>query len=132
MGVASRVCLPGWLGPADVDNLLRDADMLVLPSYAENLPMVIVEAFAHGVAVVATPVGAIPEVIEDGVTGLIAPVGDVDAFAAAIQKLANSPALRSSLGSAARESHSKRFEMTSYIDRLVEIWRQSALLRQPS
>ena len=126
LGVADRVHLPGWLGPPQVDDLLHDADIVVLPSFAENLPMVIIEAFAQGVPVVATPVGAVEEVVEDGVTGLIAPVGDVDALAAAIQKLVEFRELREALGAAARESHRKRFEMSSYLIRLVEIWRQSA------
>ena len=124
LGVADRVTLPGWLGPADVDALLDDADMLVLPSFAENLPMVIIEAFAHGVPVVATPVGAIAEVVEDGVSGFIVPVGDVAALTAAIQTLVETPTLRRSMGAAARASHAKRFRMEVYIESLVQVWRQ--------
>jgi glycosyltransferase involved in cell wall biosynthesis len=126
LGVANRISLPGWLGPAEIDQLIYDADMLVLPSFAENLPMVIIEAFAQGVPVVATPVGAVAEVVEDGTTGLLTPVGDVAALTAAMQILIESPDLRQSMGAAARESHRTRFELTGYTERLVEIWRQSA------
>lgn len=125
LGVANRVRLPGWLGPAEVEALLLDADVLTLPSFAENLPMVIIEAFAYGVPVVATPVGAVAEVVEDGVTGFLAPVGDAGALAAAIQKLVESSDLRRKLGAAARESHARRFEMTGYIERLIQIWRSA-------
>ena len=126
LGVADRVSLPGWLGPEEVDSLLADADLLVLPSFAENSPMVIIEAFAQGVPVIASPVGAIAEVMEDGVTGLITPVGDVEALSDAIQKLIESEALRARLGAAARESHARRFDMTDYIDRIIGIWRTCA------
>jgi len=126
LGVSSRVKLPGWLGPTEVDQLILDADVLVLPSFAENLPMVIIEAFAQGVPVIASPVGAVAEVVEDGVTGLLTPVGDVGALTAAIQKLVQSPDLRRTMGAAALQSHRTRFELSGYIERLVEIWRQSA------
>jgi len=126
LGVSGRVNLPGWLGPAEVDALLGEADALVLPSFAENLPMVIIEAFSQGVPVVATPVGAVGEVVEDGVTGLLTPVGDAGALAQAIQRLIVSPELRAQMGAAARERHAERFEIGGYIHRFVEIWRASA------
>ena len=125
-GVAAKVRLPGWLGPADVDELLRAADVLTLPSFAENLPMVIVEAFAQGVPVVATPVGAVPEIVEDGVSGLLSPVGDAAALAAALEKLIASPELRHKMGATAREMHAERFELSGYIARLIDIWRISS------
>src|SRR5262249_38331946 len=55
LGIDDRVEIPGWLDSAAADELLRRTDILVLPSFSENLPMVILEAFAHGVPVVSTP-----------------------------------------------------------------------------
>jgi glycosyltransferase involved in cell wall biosynthesis len=124
-GVAARVHFPGWLGPADVDELLGRTDIFVLPSFAENLPMSILEAFAHGVAVISTPVGAIPEVIEHGRSGLIVPAGDVDALADALRRLIENPDLRLSMGQAARREHAERYDIDTYVARLARMWRHA-------
>src|ERR1700722_1070866 len=91
--ISGRVHLPGWLSPDEVNTLLDETDIFVLPSFAENLPMSILEAFAHGVAVISTPVGAIPEIVVPDVTGIIVPVGDVDALADALLRLIETPEL---------------------------------------
>lgn len=125
LGIADRVSIPGWLNSAAVNHLLCRTDILVLPSFAENLPMAILEAFAHGVPVVSTPVGAIPEVVEPGRNGLLVPVDDVGALARALGQLIASPELRQALGRAARRDHAERYEINQYVRRLVEIWRGS-------
>lgn len=125
LGIAARVEIPGWLDVAAREKLLARTDILVLPSYAENLPMVIVEAFACGLAVIATPVGAIPEVIVDGHTGLLVQPGDDAALASAIERLVKEPGLRSLLGEGARRMYRERFEFDRYIGQLAEIWRQA-------
>ncbi|MGH7171738.1 MAG: glycosyltransferase, partial [Gemmataceae bacterium] len=61
---------------ADLDRFLPHFDLLVLPSYTEGLPNVVLEAFGAGVPVVATAVGGTPEVIEDGISGYLVPAGD--------------------------------------------------------
>ena len=121
-GLSEKVQLTGWLGPEDVDALLRETDILALPSFAENLPMVIIEGFAQGIPVVSTPVGAIPEVVEDGVNGLLVAAGDIDALAAALAKLVRSPRMREEMGRAGWESHRRNFENSYYMERLQEIW----------
>jgi glycosyltransferase involved in cell wall biosynthesis len=126
LGVADRIDIPGWLDAADVDSVLRRTDILVLPSFAENLPMAILEGFAFGLAVVATPVGAIPEVIDHERNGLIVPTGDVDALAAALRRLIEDPDLRRTLGAAARRDHADRYDINVYVPRLAAIWREAA------
>ena len=84
LGLTHKIRFPGWLDSGESDNLLARTDILVLPSFAENLPMAIIEAFAAGVAVVATPVGAIPEVIQNGQNGILVPTGDSEALAGAL------------------------------------------------
>lgn len=123
--VADRVSIPGWLGVDKRNGLLRSTDILVLPSFAENQPMVILEAFAQGVAVISTPVGAIPEVIQDGKNGLLVPTGDVDALTSAIERLLENPGLRKEFGAAAKRDHAARYEIGAYIRRLVAIWRSA-------
>lgn len=126
LGLAERVAVPGWISTAERAALLDDSDMLVLPSHAENLPMVILEAFAHGVPVVSTPVGAIPEVVHDGRNGLLVTPGDVPALAAAIESLLRDPAARVRMGAAARHDHAQSFEIGRYLQRLSQLWREAA------
>ena len=125
LAIDGRVSIPGWLDSTATDELLCQTDILVLPSFAEGLPMVILEAFAHAIPVVATPVGAIPEVIEDGRNGLLVPVGNVSALAAALERLIGDPELRRTLGQAAKRDHTQRYDIDSYVDQLAAIWRQS-------
>jgi glycosyltransferase involved in cell wall biosynthesis len=76
--------LPGWLDPSESAALLQRTDILALPPFVENLPMAVIEAFAYGVAVVATPVGALPKMIDHDRNGLLVPVGDAEALANAL------------------------------------------------
>ena len=122
LGIENRVRVPGWLHATARTELLANSDVLVLPSHAENLPMVIVEALSHGVAVIATPVGAVPEVITDGYNGILVPPGDEAALARSIERLVSDARLRRSLGAAARNTHMERFEFENYLRRLTDIW----------
>jgi glycosyltransferase involved in cell wall biosynthesis len=124
-GLAGRVTVPGWLDPSAVDALLAEADILVLPSFAENLPMSVIEGMAAGLAIVTTPVGGIPDIIAHGETGLLIAPGDVAALTAALRKLVTSPAERARLGANARHFHKEHLELTSYVMQLEEIWRKA-------
>lgn len=84
--------------------LLAAADVFALPSYREGLPISLLEAIACGLPVVATEVGGIPEVVEDGVDGFLVPPGDVDVLAAKIQGLCGAPGLRAAMGRHALQS----------------------------
>jgi glycosyltransferase involved in cell wall biosynthesis len=123
LGLAERVKVPGWLDDDSVTAELQAADILVLPSWVENLPMCVMEAFAHGLAVICTPVGALPEIVEHEKTGLLVPVNNAPVLASALERLLSNPALRASLGSRARAQHASRFEIGAYVDRLVGVWR---------
>ena len=80
LGLADRVAFPGWIDQPAASALCAAADILVLPSHAEGLAMSVLEGLAHGLAVVATPVGAHAEVIEPEQSGLLMPPGDVAAL----------------------------------------------------
>jgi glycosyltransferase involved in cell wall biosynthesis len=84
----------------DVPDLLMAADFFVLPSRNEGLPLAVLEAMARSLPVVVTPVGGVPEVVKDGEHGLLVPVDDDRALAAAIEAIARDPALRRALGEA--------------------------------
>jgi glycosyltransferase involved in cell wall biosynthesis len=126
LGIEHRVEIPGWVGSDDVVKLLQNADILVLPSFAENLPMSVIEGMAAGLAVIATPVGAVEDIIKDGDTGLLVPPGDAVALAAALKRLLDDPALRQRLGKAAQKFHAEHLEIGAYTTDLCDIWRASA------
>ncbi len=101
-----RNLVPGALGfvsHEELEQLYDRASIVVLPSHREGLPLCLLEAMAHGRPVVATPVGGIPQVIEDGRTGCLVPVGDAKALREALERLLADPKLRERMGVAARE-----------------------------
>jgi glycosyltransferase involved in cell wall biosynthesis len=121
-GILDRVTFTGWLDPVQVRGLLESHDVLILPSHAEGSPMVIVEAFAYGVAVISTPVGAIPEVVTDCENGLLVPVRDIDALEKAIVTLCQDKDLREGLALGGRHAWETRFDIAPYVERLVTLW----------
>ena len=84
-GLLDRVHITGWIDSAQVRDELLAARALVLPSFAEGLPVVIMEAMAIGRTVISTYVAGIPELVRDGVDGWLVPAGDVEALADAMQ-----------------------------------------------
>lgn len=100
LGLAGRVELPGWLDGEPKARALREAAVFVLPSYAEGLPMGVLEAMAQGVPVVASDVGGVREALGDA--GLLVAAGDVEALAGALAALLQDPARAAALGAAGR------------------------------
>lgn len=125
-GLEGRVDVPGWLGPEKLEDLLRRTDIFVLPSFAENLPMSIIEAFSFGIPVITTPVGAISDMVQNERNGLIVPPGDVDALTRALHRLLEEPGLRERFGQVARQDHAEKYELDAYITRLAAIWKSTA------
>ncbi|WP_291391939.1 glycosyltransferase family 4 protein [Devosia sp.] len=121
-GLSDRVDLPGWVGPEGVAELIATADILVLPSFAENLPVSVIEGMAAGLAVVATPVGAVEDIVTDGETGLLVPPGDVDALTDALTRTVTDAALRHRLGEAARRFHRQRLDLEPYAKAMQDVW----------
>jgi glycosyltransferase involved in cell wall biosynthesis len=89
-------------GQAKLD-LFRQSQILILPSYFENFPLVVLEAAAAGLAIITTPVGAVPEFFADGVSALFVESGNSDQLAQAIARLLSNPEERCRLAAAARE-----------------------------
>ena len=121
LGLADRVAFPGWIDQQAASALCAGADILVLPSHAEGLALSVLEGLAHGLAVVATPVGAHPEVIEPEKSGLLTPPGDVASLAAALSRVIGDPALRRRLRTGARQRFLDRFDVRCYAGRLVRL-----------
>jgi glycosyltransferase involved in cell wall biosynthesis len=95
LGIGDRVRFPG--SRDDVPRILRALDLFVLASHHEGLPLAVIEALAAGVPVVATAVGGVPSLLEDGRAGLLVPRGDEDALAGALLRLLGEPELGRSL-----------------------------------
>jgi glycosyltransferase involved in cell wall biosynthesis len=117
LGVGSRVSFAGLRD--DIDVLMREADVFVQPSYREALGLSLVEAMASGCAVIGSDVGGIPEVIDNEVTGLVVPAGDVQALAAALRRLASDDELRRRFGERGRARVLERFTLASAVEQHV-------------
>ncbi len=103
---------------AHVGGWLRAADLLLIPSEAEGLPLVLLEAFACGTPVVASRVGGIPEALDDGVQGVLLPPGDVEAWSAALTELLGDDERRVRMGYAARRRWEERFTEAAMLERI--------------
>ncbi len=90
-GLSDRVSITGWVSSSEVGELLRTSRALVLPSFAEGLPVVLMESFAMGRPVVATWVAGIPELVRGGSSGWLVPPGDVERLADAIADCVSRP-----------------------------------------
>ena len=101
LGVSDRVRFLGAGTRDDVLTLFRAADAMLVTSAWENLPHTVLEALAVGTPVIATAVGGIPEVVDDGVNGLVVPPHDVAAIARAVDRVVHDHALRRALAAAA-------------------------------
>ena len=127
LGLGERVRFAGWVDQSGAAACLAEADALVLPSYDEGLPLVILEALSLGVPVVTTPVGAIGEVLADGDTALLVPPGDVAALASALRRLAGDPALAARLSERGRALYEREFTLPVFAERVAALHAQVGL-----
>lgn len=107
--------LPRWLG---------GLDMLIHPADMEGLGVSLLQASAAGVPIVTSRAGGLPEAVQDGVTGILCPPGDVAALAAAIDRLAGDAALRARFGAAGRARILAEFSIDAMVDGNLAIYRQ--------
>jgi len=113
----------GAVEPNNVPILMNTADCLVLPSYTEGLPNVLMEALSCAVPVIATDVGGCPEVVKDGVTGLLIPPKDVPALQNALVWMKEHPDERKKMGVEGRSDMIERYEIQHLIARMIQIHR---------
>lgn len=121
LSVSDRVHFTGWL--SDTDVLYASLDICLLTSLSETFPYALTDAAKFCVPVIATAVGGVPELVENGVNGFLLSPGDAAALAADILKLSHDAALRQKLGAALRERTSREFSLTAMAEREREICR---------
>ena len=113
-GIDGFVRFTGWTDQQQVAQLMAQADVLVLPSYDEGLPLVILEALANRVAVICTPVGEIPSLLTDNATACFVQAGDVGGIAKGLQKVLMDSAYRGALEVNGRALYEQRFSLTRF------------------
>lgn len=122
LGIRDKVECPGWLSPAVTRERLGLATIFILPSYAEGLPMALLEAMSWALPVIATPVGGIPQAVRHGENGLLVSPGNVQEIADALIRLLTNPAERARLGGAARRTVEESFSLQAAIKQLLKIY----------
>jgi glycosyltransferase involved in cell wall biosynthesis len=122
LGIADIVKFTGWVGPSAKRALLESAAVFALPSYDEAVPIGLLEAMAAGVPAVVSPVGGVPEMVVDGVSGFFAAPGDTATLQRLLRKLLLDRALGARVGAAARESVRRRCSPERTLARLGELY----------
>ena len=134
LGIAPSVRLLGWVEGTALQAIYPQASILVLPSYAEGVPMSVIEAMSHGVPVICTPVGGLPELICDGRNGLLVNPGDVRSLAREIGRLLREPQAAFDLGAAGQRTVQDRCSIEKVSDELealyAEVLREAAAGRR--
>jgi glycosyltransferase involved in cell wall biosynthesis len=120
--LSNCITVYNWLNPEQRNTLLARADVFVLPSYNEGMPMSLLEAMSWSLPVITTPVGGIPEIVTHGKNGLLVSPGNTQQLSAAMQSLIDDENLRFSLGSSARESVIP-LDVNNYFNNLIDVYR---------
>ncbi len=121
-GLHDQIKLTGALTQKGVRQAFAQADIFVLPSLAEGIPVVLMEAMCSFVPCLSTPVNGIPELIENDHTGLLSTPGDLDSLVAQLQRLCNSPADRARLAQAAAVKVRQGFDLARNVRQLSQIF----------
>jgi glycosyltransferase involved in cell wall biosynthesis len=120
-GLADRVRFLGYR--RDLQRLLAAADLVVMPSISEGLPLAAIEALAAARPIVASDTGGVPEVVVDGETGLLIPTGDAGALAQAMHRLLVDPGLALRLGTNGRRFVERHFDLRGQIESTMALYR---------
>lgn len=116
----SRVQAPGRVTGAELDTLYSHCDILVAPSRYESFGLIYVEAMRHAKPVIGCAAGGIPEVVTDGITGLLAQPGDTASLVSCLERLLGDPTMRLRMGQAGREDFLRRFSADTMARRSVD------------
>lgn len=124
LGLAGSVIIEGWKNQDEVRQLYRQADIFALASSAEGVPVVLMEAMAMQIPCVATRITGVPELIRDGIDGLLVTPSDPEELAAAIGRLMDDTELRRRLAVAGRARVQQKYHLTANVKLLSDIFRR--------
>lgn len=130
-GLGQIVDFVGYKNQSEVAEALLDTDALVLPSFAEGVPVVLMEAMAAGRPVVTTQIAGVPELVDHGTSGLLVPPGDSDALAGALEEILTNAPRRAEMGEAGRAKVTEHFNMTSEAGWLATLFEDYAQQKPP-
>jgi glycosyltransferase involved in cell wall biosynthesis len=122
LGVADSVRFTGWIDRADLERELESCSVFVLPSLVEGVPLSLLEAMAHGLSCVVTPVGGMPDIVVDEECGLVVPVRDSEALSVALTRLLDDSRLRQRLGEAARVKVEREYSLQTCARAMSEVY----------
>ncbi len=129
VGIEDKVIFTGVVEHQKIHRYYQSADIFVLPSYTEGLPVSILEAMATGVPVVATSVGGVPELITHGLNGFIVPPRDEEAFIEKLLILINDKNLRQQYANRSLKKIKEEFDIKVKISKLIELYKSSGFSR---
>ena len=127
LGISTIVNFVGYKSQTEVREYLQETDIFILPSFAEGVPVVLMEAMAAGVPVLTTRIAGVPELVEHGVSGWLVPPGDMQALAEGLAMLVNDVDRRKRLGEAGRAKIASEFNVETEVKKLAEILRQEVV-----
>ncbi|HVP49780.1 MAG TPA: glycosyltransferase family 4 protein [Candidatus Bathyarchaeia archaeon] len=122
LGVSQHVVFAGWMDQGALHKLYRRSDVAVMSSFAEGVPVVLMEAMATGIPCVAPRITGIPELIRDGVDGLLFTASNVAEMATAITRLMDEPDLRRRMAVSARARITDKYNLEKNVDALADIF----------
>jgi glycosyltransferase involved in cell wall biosynthesis len=121
-GVEDQVEFAGWVSGKEKDKLFKEASVFCLPSYAEGFPMAVLDAWAYGLPVIATPVGGLPDIAVDGENILLFPVGDVKTLSVKLELIINNNELREKLSSDGLKLSKTVFDKHTIASQLAQLY----------
>jgi glycosyltransferase involved in cell wall biosynthesis len=123
LNIRAHVSFHGWVNQDHIHAFLKHADLFVLPSFAEGIPVSLMEAMAMEIPCISTYIAGIPELIQSGEDGVLVPASDAQALTAAMQTLLDDPALRLRIARAGRRKVIEKYNLGLNTARLASIWR---------
>lgn len=132
LGLTEVVEFLGWMPPSAIPDFVNTVTAVVLPSNTEGLPLVAVQAAQLGRPVLATAVGGVPEIVQDGVTGLLVPRQDVMALAEAMRIVLGDPARAQAMGQAARAQSTAQRDFEAVVAAYEQVYERLTAARQNS
>ena len=124
LGIDKSCSFIGWAKGEAKEAAFRKSSMYCLPSKNEGMPMSVLEAMSYGLATLSTPVGGVPQVITDGVDGVLFPVGDVEALAAKLNALMGDETLKEEIGREGRSRIEEAFSLDAFMKHLIAIYEE--------